>query len=158
MCMLHPCAGSRKVLEEVDGQVEMERGLLRTLTMFNPRSKSRKFWVGPEILGHYKVGECGSGTPLVEHFSLDLNIKWSIFGRTQPYAEYRNFATAENCRPCRAAARHAACAWSRWCRARPNVEILQSCTHCEKQPPSNHLRPNPCERHRREIVTHVHGL
>ena len=95
--------------------------------MFNPRSKSRKFWVGPEILGHYKVGECGSGTPLVEHFSLDLNIKWSIFGRTQPYAEYRNFATAENCRPCRAAARHAACAWSRWCRARPNVETLQSC-------------------------------
>ena len=93
-------------------------------TMFNPRSKSRKFWVGPEILGHYKVGECGSGTPLVEHFSLDLNIKWSIFGRTQPYAEYRNFATAENCRPCRAAARHAACAWSRWCRARPNVEIF----------------------------------
>ena len=43
-------------------------------TMFNPRSKSRKFWVGPEILGYYKVDECGSGTPLVEHFSLDLNI------------------------------------------------------------------------------------
>ena len=95
--------------------------------MFNPRSKSRKLWVGPEILGYYKVGECGSGTPLVEHFSLDLNIWWPIFGRTQPCAEYRNFATAENCRPCCAAARHAACAWSRWCRARPNVETLQSC-------------------------------
>ena len=95
--------------------------------MFNPRSKSRKFWVGPEILGYYKVDEYGSGTPLVEHFSLDLNIQWPIFGRTQPCAEYRNFATAENCRSCRAAARHAACAWSRWCRARPNVETLQSC-------------------------------
>ena len=95
--------------------------------MFNPRSKSRKFWVGPEILGYYKVDEYGSGTPLVEHFSLDLNIQWPIFGRTQPCAEYRNFATAENCRPCCAAARHAACAWSRWCRARPNVETLQSC-------------------------------
>eukprot|EP00964_Phaeocystis_antarctica_P067856 scaffold41094_cov36-Phaeocystis_antarctica.AAC.1 len=64
--------------------------------MFNPRSKSRKFWVGPEILGYYKVDEYGSGTPLVEHFSLDLNIQWPIFGRTQPCAEYRNFATAEN--------------------------------------------------------------
>eukprot|EP00964_Phaeocystis_antarctica_P158567 scaffold129276_cov36-Phaeocystis_antarctica.AAC.1 len=24
--------------------------------MFNPRSKSRKFWVGPEILGCHEIG------------------------------------------------------------------------------------------------------
>ena len=24
--------------------------------------------------------------------------------------------------------------------------------HCEKQPPSNLIRPEPCERHRREMV------
>jgi len=41
--------------------------------------------------------------------------------------EKRDFATAANCHQCRAAARHAACTWSRRCRARPNVETLQSC-------------------------------
>ena len=41
--------------------------------------------------------------------------------------EKRDFATAANCHQCRAAARHAACTWSRRCRARPSVETLQSC-------------------------------
>ena len=39
----------------------------------------------------------------------------------------RDLATLANCHQCLAAARHAACTWSRWCRARPNVETLQSC-------------------------------
>ena len=39
----------------------------------------------------------------------------------------RDLATLANCRQCLAAAQHAACTWSRWCRARPNVETLQSC-------------------------------
>ena len=43
-------------------------------TMFNPRSKSRKLWVGPEFLGCCKYGEYGPGTPLVEHFPLDMNL------------------------------------------------------------------------------------
>ena len=29
--------------------------------------------------------------------------------------------------------------------------------HCEKQPPSNLIRPEPCERHRREMVRRGDG-
>jgi len=29
--------------------------------------------------------------------------------------------------------------------------------HCEKQPPSNLIRPEPCERHRREMVRRGYG-
>jgi len=47
--------------------------------------------------------------------------------RVPPAAKPRDFATAANCHQCRAGARHAACTWSRRCRARPNVETLQSC-------------------------------
>ena len=39
----------------------------------------------------------------------------------------RDLATLANCHQCLAAARHAAYTWSRRCRARPNVETLQSC-------------------------------
>ena len=39
----------------------------------------------------------------------------------------RDLATLANCHQCLAAARHAACTWSRRCRARPSVETLQSC-------------------------------
>lgn len=42
-------------------------------------------------------------------------------------AKPRDFATAANCHQCRAAARRATCTWSRWRRAQPNVETLQSC-------------------------------
>ena len=38
-----------------------------------------------------------------------------------------DMATLANCHQCLVAARHAACTWSRRCRARPNVETLQSC-------------------------------
>ena len=42
-------------------------------TMFNPRSKSREFWVGPELLGHYKVGELHSGGVLsLKMFQLEI--------------------------------------------------------------------------------------
>ena len=30
-------------------------------------------------------------------------------------------------------------------------------SHCEKQPPSNLIRPEPCERHRREMVRRGYG-
>ena len=30
-------------------------------------------------------------------------------------------------------------------------------SHCEKQPPSNFIRPEPCERHRREMVRRGDG-
>jgi hypothetical protein len=39
----------------------------------------------------------------------------------------RDMATLAKCHQCLVAARHAACTWSRRCRARPNVETLQSC-------------------------------
>ena len=38
--------------------------------------------------------------------------------------------------------------------------IVVSCafsSHCEKQPPSNLIRPEPCERHRREMVRRGYG-
>ena len=43
-------------------------------SILGPKVESFRLALTPEILGYYKVGECGSGTPLVEHFSLDLNI------------------------------------------------------------------------------------
>ena len=39
----------------------------------------------------------------------------------------RDLATLANCHQCLVAGRHAACTWSRRCRARPNVETLQPC-------------------------------
>ena len=41
-----------------------------------------------------------------------------------------------------------------------NTEIyieIALATHCEKQPPSNLIRPEPCERHRREMVRRGYG-
>ena len=52
----------------------------------------------------------------------------------------RDFATLANCHQCRAAARHAACTWSRRCRARPNVETLQSCKRTACPGPGKRVR------------------
>ena len=35
--------------------------------------------------------------------------------------------------------------------------LKSSISHCEKQPPSNLIRPEPCERHRREMVRRGYG-
>ena len=108
--------------------------------MFNPLSKSRKLWAVPELLGGGTYGEHDSGAPLAEHLFLFFKYTAADFRHTSQPRESRNFATAANCHLLRAAARYVACAWSRRCRARPNVETLQSCKHTASTGPGKRDR------------------
>jgi hypothetical protein len=60
-----------------------------------------------------ECGEHDSGAPLAEHLFIFLSIKRPA--HLAATRESRNFATAASCHSCRAAARYAACAWSRRC-------------------------------------------
>ena len=43
-------------------------------SILDPKVESFGLALRVEILGWHEISECGSGTPLVEHFPLDLNI------------------------------------------------------------------------------------
>ena len=48
--------------------------------------------------------------------------------------------------------------WLEAARGLPQTPVsYDSFSRCEKQPPSNPIRPEPCERHRREMVRRGDG-
>ena len=73
-------------------------------------------------------------------------------------------ATLANCHQCLAAARHAACTWSRRCTARTNVETLQSCKRTACPGSGKRVRnaeivtlPRLRRRERRRPMENLHG-
>ena len=104
--------------------------------MFNPLSKSRKL----PALGRLKLWRMRFRGAARRAFIFIFKYIAADFRHTSQPRESRNFATAANCHSLRAAARYVACAWSWRCRARPNVETLQSCKHTASTGPGKRDR------------------
>ena len=126
--------------------------------MFNPLSKSRKLWAVPELLGGGTYGEHDSGAPLAEHLFLFFKYTAADFRHTRSHvkvATLRPQQTAIHCAQLPGTG-YVACAWSRRCRARPNVETLQSCKHTASTGPGKRDRiagfATSCYRHTRPPV------